>query len=358
MLPTITAGVLNTTTVNPSSSSYTGTYDSNGFIGSEDWCGCVPTPLNYTTFSINGTFKGLSVSNPSSHDFTIENSFYFYLPSGVSGTNCGSSVTSAHWLDVEIFYSGRPASPSSYIGCASAGDINYREVENTTTPGGYLQLRGFSISGVYQRALSMQGLSSNTNGYLASIEIGTEGYGINYVTADWYFVLMTTGQPSISAVSLIVPGTVTATPGARIAFVVNATDLNVGNTVVVTVTGLPSGASFDQSTRQFAWSPTSADLGSHNVTFTGTDNGSPPKSSTKSVLITVQQASQPPTSQPKQGPGLCLQCLLTPTTVTSLWLVTISAIAGVAGMTGVFYLKARARVAATKKRMRRLGQHA
>ncbi|HVH16107.1 MAG TPA: putative Ig domain-containing protein [Candidatus Angelobacter sp.] len=350
LLPTITGGVLDTTTVNPSSTSYVGTYDSNVFIGSEDWCGCVPRPLNYTTFSINGTFTGLSVSNPSNHDYTIENSFYFYLPSGVSGTNCGSSVTNAHWLDVEVFYSGRPSSPSSYIGCASAGDINYREVENSLQPGQSFQLNGFSITGVYQRALSMQALPTNTNGYLASIEVGTEGYGINYVTADWYVVTVTgSGSFPVNYIlSLAVPGLVNATPGSKIVFIVNATDLGVGRRVALSATGVPSAASFDQATGRFSWGPTSSEMGTYNVTFTATDDGSPPKSSSKSVLIKVQQASQP-----TPGPGVCLQCLLTPTALTSLWLVTIAGLVGMTGMIGAFYAKTRARLAAAK-RMKRL----
>jgi hypothetical protein len=167
--------------------------------------------------------------------------------------------------------------------------------------------------------------------------------------------VIVTGQPSISPLSLSVPGAVTATPGARIAFVVNWTNTDAGRTVVMTATGLPPGASFDPSTRQFSWSPTASNLGSYNVTFTGTDSGSPPKSSSKSVKITVQQASQPPSSQPTQGPGVCIQCLLTPTAVTSLWLVTIAGLAGMTGMIGAFYMKTRARLAAAK-RMKRLNR--
>jgi PKD repeat protein len=162
-------------------------------------------------------------------------------------------------------------------------------------------------------------------------------------------------QPSISPLSLSVPGAVTATPGARIAFVVNWTNTNPGRTVAMTAAGLPPGASFDPSARQFSWSPTASDLGSYNVTFTGTDNGSPPKSSSKSVMITVQQASQPPASQPTQGPRVCLQCLLTPTAVTSLWLVTIAGLVGMIGMIGAFYLKTRAHLAAAK-RVKRLNR--
>ncbi|HVH15538.1 MAG TPA: hypothetical protein VNA15_07460 [Candidatus Angelobacter sp.] len=194
ILPIITNGVLTTTTNNPLVTNYTGTYNSNVYIGSEDWCACIPTPLDYTTFSINGIFTNLAV-NKTNSDFTIETTFYYYLPSAVNGTNCGSSVTGSHWLDIEIFYSryntGRYLSPQSYIGCGSSPDITYREVENTTTPGQSFQIRNFSITSVYQRALALQRLPSTTRGVLSGIEIGTEGYGIT-VSAEWFHVSTTT----------------------------------------------------------------------------------------------------------------------------------------------------------------------
>jgi hypothetical protein len=137
-----------------------------------------------------------------------------------------------------------------------------------------------------------------------------------------------------------------------IAFVVNSTNLSLGQTIAITVTGLPHGASFGQSTRQFSWSPTTADIGSYNVTFTATDNASPPKTTTKSMSINVQQASRPPSSQPQQGPGICFQCLFTPATLTSLWLFVVSALVGLMVTIGVFYKRAQSHLTVVKRTKR------
>ncbi len=238
-LPTILNGVLNTTTINPTATNYTGTYNSNVYIGKEDWCSCVPVPLDYTWFSISGAFTSLSLSqtNP---DFAIETTFYYYLPSSVNGTNCGNTVTDTHWLDIEIFYSryssGEYLAPQSYIGCSLAGDVNYREVENTTLPGQAFQLQNFSIPGVYQRALSELHLPIGTSGFLSGIEIGTEGYGLSALSAEWFFVSISTSPRSVTisppvtggstfdkswSLSAVPPSNATVTSGVLTTTVVN-----------------------------------------------------------------------------------------------------------------------------------------
>jgi uncharacterized protein (TIGR03437 family) len=86
---------------------------------------------------------------------------------------------------------------------------------------------------------------------------------------------------------LTVPGAQTVNAGALLTFTVTATDVDSGQTLTYSATGLPSGASFNPSTRQFSWTPTGNQAGSSTVSFTVTDNGTPVLSDTKQVSLTV-----------------------------------------------------------------------
>lgn len=74
----------------------------------------------------------------------------------------------------------------------------------------------------------------------------------------------------------------TATP---LTFAVSATDPNEGDSVTYNATGLPSGASFNPSTRTFSWTPLFGQQGEHDVTFTATDQGG--LSDSETITITV-----------------------------------------------------------------------
>lgn len=56
-----------------------------------------------------------------------------------------------------------------------------------------------------------------------------------------------------------------------------------------------SGATLDATTGAFAWTPTDAQIGSHLIHFTVTDNGVPAKSDTETVLMTVESGNDAPT---------------------------------------------------------------
>jgi len=57
---------------------------------------------------------------------------------------------------------------------------------------------------------------------------------------------------------------------------------------------VPSGGSFDGGTRTFTWTPDYNTSGDHTVTFTVTDDGSPVKSDSEDVTITVSNVNRPP----------------------------------------------------------------
>lgn len=85
--------------------------------------------------------------------------------------------------------------------------------------------------------------------------------------------------------------------GETLTFSVTATDSDGGQTVTLSASGLPSGATFNPSTGQFSWTPTEAQgPGTFTVTFTATDNGTPSRSTTQTITITVAAPQQAPTA--------------------------------------------------------------
>jgi hypothetical protein len=81
-----------------------------------------------------------------------------------------------------------------------------------------------------------------------------------------------------------------------------------GDTVTITATGLPTGATLTAGT--LSWTPGFAQSGSYTVTFTATDNGSPALTDSETVTITVTDVNSPPVAQ--AGPD---QSVLEGTTV-------------------------------------------
>ncbi|MBI1764295.1 MAG: Ig-like domain-containing protein [Acidobacteria bacterium] len=86
---------------------------------------------------------------------------------------------------------------------------------------------------------------------------------------------------------LTVPGTQTVVAGTPLTFDVFATDPDVGQTLTLTATGLPSGAAFSQTsatTGRFTWTPNTNQVGTVTVNFAVSDGS---LSDTKPVAITV-----------------------------------------------------------------------
>ncbi len=99
--------------------------------------------------------------------------------------------------------------------------------------------------------------------------------------------LLTVVRGTNQAPVLSVPGAQTVQPGQPLNFTVSATDADAGQTLTYAASNLPAGSSFTATTRQFSWTPTATQTGNYTVTFTVTDNGTPPLSDAKQVAITV-----------------------------------------------------------------------
>jgi len=73
-------------------------------------------------------------------------------------------------------------------------------------------------------------------------------------------------------------------------FFVNATDVD-GDPITYSAQGLPTGATFNTTTKEFSWKPTYTQAGNYSVQFTAHDTHSP---STTSVSITVVDVNTAP----------------------------------------------------------------
>jgi hypothetical protein len=52
--------------------------------------------------------------------------------------------------------------------------------------------------------------------------------------------------------------------------------------------GFPAGAGIDPSSGLFTWTPTMAQIGTHNLTVRATDDGTPPATGTRPLTVFVQ----------------------------------------------------------------------
>jgi hypothetical protein len=78
--------------------------------------------------------------------------------------------------------------------------------------------------------------------------------------------------------------------GGSTSWFVNALDPD-GDDVNFSVRDLPSGANFDPQTRMFSWVPGPLDVGDHVIEFIATDDGTPGRSDSESVTVTVNSAT-------------------------------------------------------------------
>ncbi len=87
-------------------------------------------------------------------------------------------------------------------------------------------------------------------------------------------------------------GSFTVSEGQTLSFQAIAQDPD-GDTLAFSAQNVPDGASFDPTTQMFTWSPTLAQSGNYQVTFSATDcmNGT----ASKMATITVNNVNRPPT---------------------------------------------------------------
>ena len=80
-------------------------------------------------------------------------------------------------------------------------------------------------------------------------------------------------------------------------FMISASDPD-GDSLSYSAGNLPPGAIFDKDTQTFSWTPDYTQNGDYKVTFTVTDNGSPPMSISEEITVKVGNVNAPPKFNP------------------------------------------------------------
>ena len=83
--------------------------------------------------------------------------------------------------------------------------------------------------------------------------------------------------------------------GQTLSFGITGSDPD-GDAITYSASNLPSGATLTGNS--FSWTPTYLQKGTYNVLFTVTDNGSPTRTASQTVQITVGNVNRPPTLNP------------------------------------------------------------
>jgi hypothetical protein len=90
-------------------------------------------------------------------------------------------------------------------------------------------------------------------------------------------------------------GNQSADVGVELALSLSATDSD-GDSLTYAALGLPAGASLVGN--QFRFTPDASQVGNHSLTFTVTDDGTPPAMDSESITITVGNTNRPPVLAP------------------------------------------------------------
>jgi hypothetical protein len=143
---------------------------------------------------------------------------------------------------------------------------------------------------------------------------GTFSWIPDYTQAGNFSVVFTAtdnGTPPISASEIITitVGNVNRPPifypignkqgyeNQLLQFTITASDPD-GDALIYTANNLPIGAIFDPSSQTFNWITNYDQNGNYVVSFTLTDNGSPPLSTSEAITITVGNVNRPPVLNP------------------------------------------------------------
>ena len=130
---------------------------------------------------------------------------------------------------------------------------------------------------------------------------GGAGYQVTFSVTDGVataseLVIITVNDVNIAPV-LNAIGPKTVAEGSLLSFTISATDADVPTqTLTYSATDLPAGATFDATTREFAWTPTEAQgPGSYVVTFSVTDGA---VTTSEAVTMTVGEVNVAPVLAP------------------------------------------------------------
>ena len=145
---------------------------------------------------------------------------------------------------------------------------------------------------------------------------GPGDYSANFTATDHLLPSLSDSKTvSITVVEveqppvLTVPIAQTVDAGNLLIFSVSATDPDADDTITLSATGLPAGASFDPDLGSFVWTPSDGGSGVYTVTFKAVEPGPQGFSETRTVTITVTQPASS-SGQPSGAGRLGLEAWL------------------------------------------------
>ncbi|NBO63667.1 MAG: tandem-95 repeat protein, partial [Acidobacteria bacterium] len=135
---------------------------------------------------------------------------------------------------------------------------------------------------------------SQVGSYIAKFRVSDSGTPTGWEEKTVTITVVTPNR----APSLTVPGPRTVKTGEELSFNVTASDPDDSQALSLTASETPTGASFnqiDRTTGRFSWTPAASQTGTFNVKLRVTDDGTPPLSDVKTVVITATAPNRPPT---------------------------------------------------------------
>lgn len=162
---------------------------------------------------------------------------------------------------------------------------------------------GDALVYTYTSAPALVGTNSivgNKFSWTPSYTAGTKNYVVTFTASDGTasatlaVTITVMDDNRAPSVALDPAGPFTVNEGQTLTFKVVGTDLDTDNTVKLTNSALPSGATFAAASGNFSWKPTYAQAGTYKVTFTVTDNAASPKTATVDANITVTNINTAP----------------------------------------------------------------
>ncbi len=287
------------------------------------------TPIGNQTVN-EGVALQLTVmaSDPDGDALTLQASG---LPQGATFTDAGNGTGSFAWtpgfaqsgnhvVSFTAMDGGTPVLNATESITITVGDVNRPPVlaaigDRSVNEGELLQ---FAVSAtdpdgnglVLQLANAPLGAALQDNGDGTGTLAWTPGFGEagNYaitisatddgapVAQDQETLTITVGDvnrpPTVAPI-----GNHAANTNQLVAFQVSATDPD-GDAVSCAVSGAPAGSSFvdnGDGTGNFSWTPGAADVGSHTMTITATDAGSPVQTASETVTVAVGLVNNAPT---------------------------------------------------------------
>ncbi|MDR4506602.1 MAG: Ig-like domain-containing protein [Candidatus Scalindua sp.] len=138
-----------------------------------------------------------------------------------------------------------------------------------------------------QTSYTLTGLGDGNDYYLAVTAYDFSGNESTYSNEVVYNDLTSVNSPPV----LTAIGNKTVNENQALNLIISATDPE-GDTLAYTASNLPSGASFDENSRTFSWTPTYSQAGTYsNVTFHVSDSK---ETDSESITITVNDADITP----------------------------------------------------------------